>query len=100
MPKSEEERTALAETIGQDGYGLLEAIYQATAPAGVRQVALVDSLRRIWRQQDYRSDGQVHWRTKQRWGQPPAQQMIASPEDLGPSTVSSARPSGQVTRFI
>lgn len=82
LPKSEEERTALAETIGQDGYALLEAIYQAAAPAGVRQLALVDSLRRIWLQQYYRSDGQVHWHTKQQWGQPPAHQMIASPEDL------------------
>jgi transposase len=81
LPKTQEERTALAETIGQDGYGLLEAIEQA-APAAVRQLVIVDILRRIWLHQYYRGDGQVHWRTKQQGGQPPAHRMISSPEDL------------------
>jgi transposase len=82
LPKSKEERESLATTIGQDGYALLQAIYEEPAPAEVRQRASVEMLRRIWLQQFYHSEEQVHWRTKQQWGQPPAHQMIASPEDL------------------
>lgn len=82
LPKSKEERESLATTIGQDGYALLQAIYEEPAPAEVRQLAMVDILRRIWLQQFYCADGEVHWRTKQQWGQPPAHQMISSPEDL------------------
>lgn len=82
LPKSPEEREALAETIGRDGYGLLEAIYEGSTPSAVRELAIVDIMRRIWVQQFYRSEGKAHWRTKKQWGQPPAGLMIASAEDL------------------
>lgn len=82
LPKSKEKRLALAKTIGQDGYALLQAIYQAETPAKVRQLPTVEVLRRIWLQQYYQDDDDVHWRTKKKWGQPPANQMIASPDDV------------------
>lgn len=43
---------------------------------------MVDIMRRIWIQQFYWCEGEVHWRTKKKHGQPPAGKMISSPEDL------------------
>jgi transposase len=82
LPKSQEKRLELAVTIGEDGYRLLRAIWQQAAPSEVRSLPMLDILRRIWVQQFYWCDGQVHWRTKKKWGQPPAGKMIASTEDL------------------
>jgi len=82
LPKSEEKREALAVQIGQDGFVLLAAIYADTTPRAVQALPLVDILRRIWLQQFYVEEGQVYWRAKKQWGQPPANLMIASPEDV------------------
>jgi transposase len=82
LPTGKEKRAALATTIGQDGYALLQAIYDEPAPDELRQLPAVDILRRIWIQHYYCSEGEVHWRTKKKWGQPPAHRMIASTQDL------------------
>jgi transposase len=82
LPKSKEKREELAIAIGQDGFAVLQAIYQEDAPAVVKSLPRVEIMRRIWIQQYYRHEGEIHWRTKKKWGQPPAHQMIASPEDL------------------
>jgi transposase len=42
----------------------------------------VEVFQRIWIQQYYWCEGKVYWRTKEKWGQPPAGKMIASPDDL------------------
>jgi transposase len=81
LPNTEQQRQELAETIGQDGYYLLECIYQKETPLEIRQLPAVEIMRRIWIQQYYRDDGGMHWRTKKKWGQPAAGQMIASPDD-------------------
>lgn len=81
LPKAEDQRLALAETIGADGYFLLEQIYQGETPVEIRQLPAVDLLRRVWVQQYYRDEEGSHWRTKKKWGQPPASQMISSPDD-------------------
>ena len=39
-------------------------------------------MRQIWLQHFYVDGEGIHWRTKKRWGQPPANQMISSPHDL------------------
>lgn len=79
LPKGQRERQALAETIGRDGYQLLQALYAAGAPAELRQTPAVRVLRRVWLQQYYVEDDQLHWR---RAGNlPPAAQMIQSPHD-------------------
>lgn len=85
LPKSQEERDALAETVGRDGVMLLTAVWAEDAPTDVKHLRRVEVLRRIWLQQFYLCDGQVHWRTKDAYGQPPAARMIASPEDLDAS---------------
>lgn len=81
LPKNKEERQSLAVAIGQDGFYLLEEIYGETGPKELKTSPKVEVLRKIWVQQYYRRDGQVYWRTKEKWGQPPAGQMISSPDD-------------------
>lgn len=82
LPKGKEKRLKLATTIGRDGYYLLTAVLEESAPAEVRALPMIDILRRSWVQQFYWCEGEVHWRTKKKWGQPPAGKMIASTEDL------------------
>ena len=82
LPKSKEKRLQLATAIGWDGYYLLNAALEEAAPAEVRTLPMVDIMRRVWMQQFYWCDDEVHWRTKKKWGQPPAGKMIPSTEDL------------------
>jgi transposase len=62
LPTKPEERQQYAEVIGADGLALLEAAYAAEAPAGLRQLAAVQLLRRVWVHQYETVDGQLHWR--------------------------------------
>ena len=84
LPKAEAERQALAVTIGQDGYQLLTAVYAPDAPVVVRREPAVDTLRRVWVQQFYRSTAGepavLRWRTADE--RPPAAQLISSPYDV------------------
>lgn len=80
--KSGPKQAALAQAIGQDGYTLLTAVYRDSTPAKVQQLPSVAILRQVWVQQYYREEDQVHWRTKEQLGLPPAHLMIASPDDL------------------
>jgi len=47
LPDKPEARRALAEGIAADGYRLLEAVYAPGAPAWVREVPAVQTLRRV-----------------------------------------------------
>jgi transposase len=82
LPKSKDKQYELAVLIGQDGYALLQTIYGCSAPKEVVELPMVKLLRKIWVQQFYLCDGEVHWRTKKQYGQPPAGCMIASFRDL------------------
>jgi len=82
LPKSKAKREALAVTIGEDGFYLLQAIYSEAGLQELKASPRVEALRRIWVQQYYWVDGKVYWRTKDKWGQPPAGKMIGSPDDL------------------
>jgi transposase len=81
LPKGKAERETLAETIGADGYRLLEAIYAPDAPSWLRTVPAVETLRQVWVQEYYASaaDGRVRWRAVE--DLPPAAQMVNSPHD-------------------
>lgn len=79
LPKGQEERRALAEQIGADGYQLLCAVYSAAAPAELRHLAAVQVLRQVWLQQYCREDERIQWR--EAGNLPPAAQMIQSPYD-------------------
>ena len=65
LPPSKPARYALAEQIGADGYQLLLAIYNVTAPRWLHEVPAVQILRRVWVQQFYAAvpDHPVRWRT-------------------------------------
>ena len=79
LPKGEEARYAHGETIGGDGFRLLEAVFGGAAPRGVAEVPAVEVLRRVWLAQFYLEEGRVRWR---RAGDlPPAGQRIDSPYD-------------------
>jgi transposase len=80
LPEKQAARDALALTIGNDGWQLLRAIYQADAPPWLREVPAVDILRRMWIQNYQWDDNQLHWRASD--AIPPATQFISSPYDL------------------
>src|SRR5215831_6307084 len=80
LPKGKHDRQQLAETIGQDGVHLLTQIYGAAAPAALRALPAVETLRQVWVQQYYQEGGVVRWRDAKNC--PPASLLIASPYDL------------------
>lgn len=79
MPKKKSEQEGLILQIGADGYRLLSAIYDETAPKWLREVPAVEIMRQVWVQQYYLQDDQVHWRTDE--NSPPSKQRIQSPYD-------------------
>jgi transposase len=79
LPKDKAERQQLAETIGRDGFTLLQAIDAATAPAGLWARPALQVLRRVWIQQYYVPAPDVRWRTAE--DLPPHALLICSPYD-------------------
>lgn len=80
LPSGRPERYALAETIGADGFQLLAKVYAVTAPQGLRDLPVVDILRRVWLQQFYGSPMPVRWRAAE--DLPPSSLLICSPYDV------------------
>ncbi len=80
FPKSHQSRLELAETIGQDGRRLLTDLYDPATPSWLHQVPAVEALRRVWVQNYYDQDGQIHWRDQ--GNIPPGTLFINSPYDL------------------
>jgi transposase len=78
LPTRKEDRHAYTQVIGADGYALLSAIDTSHAPAWLREVPAVETLRRVWIQQCYLESGCVHWRTAKE-GIPPSGLFISSP---------------------
>ena len=81
LPTEEPARRALAAQIGQDGLALLAAVVAPAAPAWLRQVPAVETLRQVWVQQYVVWEDQVRWRDPARDGLPPAAQRLLSPYD-------------------
>ncbi len=79
LPASRAQRYALAEIIGADGDHLLSTIYEQ-ALEWMRQIAAVETLRRVWVQQFQVVNEVVRWR--EAGNLPPASLMIYSPHDL------------------
>ncbi len=80
LPDKPEARRALAEVVASDGYRLLEAVYAPDAPAWLREVPAVQTLRRVWIERFYRDGEGVHERGDAH-GRPPSAGMISSPYD-------------------
>ena len=62
LPKSETQRTALAQQIGADGLHLLQALEQPDAPGHLKDEASVQVLRQVWLQYYDLSGGKAKWR--------------------------------------
>ena len=62
LPPGRPERQALAESIGADGFQLLNAIYAPGTPDWLREIPAVQVLRQIWLQQFYAPAGAIQWR--------------------------------------
>src|SRR5262249_49019033 len=81
LPTSKEAREAQAVAIGTDGFALLGAIYGSDAPAWLRALPAVETLRRVWVQNYlYMADGdggRAAWRADD--AIPPASPLIRSP---------------------
>lgn len=63
LPKGQDTRKELSETVGRDGVHLLTAIYSPTAPKEVRALSSVEILRQAWIHQYYFIDGQLRQRS-------------------------------------
>jgi transposase len=88
-PASQAKRDELAIAYARDGYALLEAVYDSSAPAWLRELPAIDVLRRVLVQNYTRAitgDGRevVKRREKEPEGDglPPGHLRIASPYDL------------------
>ena len=80
LPRSEAKRAEYARIIGEDGHALLAAALATDAPAWLRAVPAIETLRRIWVQQFYLCGEDVRRRSAQE-GIPPAVRFIGSPYD-------------------
>ncbi len=79
LPKSQTKRLAWALQVGKDGLALLTALDADTAPAELRKLPAVVTLRQVWKQNFRLDDGQVRWYTNEQI--PPASEYINSPYD-------------------
>jgi len=80
LPKEQAKRTALVETIGADGYMLLDTIYSTPELNWLAHVRAVEILRRVWVQQFELIEGKPHFRANDNI--PPPPKMICSPYDI------------------
>lgn len=78
--KGKAERQAYAQQVGADGFRLLTAVYDETAPDWVREVPMVQVLRQVWVQQYYAGEGPMQWRNDEDLA--PSALLIHSPYDV------------------
>ncbi|MFG3240709.1 IS1182 family transposase [Streptomyces sp. NPDC048157] len=79
LPKGKAKQTELIEQIGADGLMLLAALHELNAPAPLRLLDRVQSLRQMWIQQYFVDDGQVRRRDLK--DRPPGAERLVTPYD-------------------
>jgi transposase len=79
LPRTQEERQAITDQIGQDGSQLLTDVYALQAPAFLREIPAVQLLRRIWVQNYVWIEEPISFRRTE--GLPSGTQFINSPYD-------------------
>jgi IS5 family transposase/uncharacterized Zn-finger protein len=79
LPKTESARQRLTLQVGQDGRQLLHWVYASEQAEALRQHPAVETMRRVWVQQYYVQDDEVHWR--QTDNMPSTEHVIHSPYD-------------------
>lgn len=80
LPKSKEKQKAYVQQVGNDGLQLLKAIDDPTAPAWLKQLPALRTLRQIWIQNyTWVEEGRIRWRGENEM--PPTSLYINSPYD-------------------
>ncbi|MEV6126310.1 IS1182 family transposase [Streptomyces violaceusniger] len=79
FPTSRVKRDEVGERIGRDGMCLLSAAFSADAPAGLRGLAEVETLRQVWVQHFHHVDGEVRRRGPK--DRPPGALRLVTPYD-------------------
>lgn len=80
FPQSKAKRQQVGERIGRDGTRLLEAVFAADAPEGLRDLGEVETLRQMWIQQFHQVEGEVVRRGPK--DRPPGALRLVTPYDL------------------
>jgi transposase len=79
LPQGLAARQAYAEQVGADGHHLLDAVYSPSAPQGLRELPMIEILRKTWLYQYWHDHGQVRLRAAT--DLPPASLRMDSPYD-------------------
>jgi transposase len=79
LPQGLAARQVYAEQVGADGHHFLDAVYSPSAPSGVRELPMIEILRKAWLNQYWHDHGQVRFREAK--DLPPASMRIDSPYD-------------------
>jgi transposase len=83
VPQGQDKRKQMVVQVGADGFGLLEAIHAADAPAWLAEIPAVVVLRMVWIKQYHRTV--THDRQEVAWREdkdlPPSRERICSPYD-------------------
>jgi transposase len=59
LPREQAQRDAYAQTVGEDGFQLLDALDAPEAPTGLRELPMLATLRQTWQRHYERSTGEV-----------------------------------------
>jgi len=90
LPQGQAKRDAYAQLVGQDGFALLDALEAPAAPAHLRDLPMITSLRRTWQRHYERATGEggtldhsgsTSIRFKSNRELPPAAESLESPYD-------------------
>jgi len=79
LPDGKQVSFAYAIVIGKDGANLLDALYADAAPMWLHEIPAVQTLRRVWVQNFYWEEAELHWRDLS--NAPAAGALINSPYD-------------------
>src|SRR5215468_8120937 len=91
LPREQAQRDAYAQTVGADGFQLLDALDAPEAPEGLRKLPIIETLRRTWHRHYERADREPaaagaspasRVRFKASRDLPPAAEGIESPYDV------------------
>lgn len=102
LPQSETARTALAVTVGADGYRLLDAIHHPGAPVWLREPPALQVLRQVWDWSSPRPSPPCSWSAEQRtvWAgrRPPPCRSLLPPASCSWQAYAHTPSDGTLTR--
>lgn len=82
LPREKSKRIAYAQSVGTDGFALLDALDDDQTPAGLRDLLVIDTLRRTWNRHYERQDPGATIRFKADRELPKAAEALESPYDV------------------